>query len=169
MPGWIVQNEHNHSSLQDEVRVHVKVWIEISILIFYEHGWWQPFRIEFTCRILHRCHLSKPLTVSVQGNCSSMHSNNSNGDRDMLQSILQTQSVLWWTGNHEGDLLGAWLQHLYASLWGCRNSWVTDLCLPSVWSWWVVHRILVSWSHFWESTCHQFSYNLNPPMVELYC
>ena len=38
MPGWIDQTEHHHSSLQDEGNSHGEVWIELSILLFHEHG-----------------------------------------------------------------------------------------------------------------------------------
>ena len=56
--------------------------------------------------ILHRFHLSLPLTVSVQGNFISEHSNNMKGERNMGCIIIQSQTVFLCTVKQEGGLLG---------------------------------------------------------------
>ena len=45
--------------------------------------------------ILQVCHYSMSPTVSVQGKFRSMHYNNRKGERDLLQSILKTQSEFY--------------------------------------------------------------------------
>ena len=77
-----------------------------AILIFHEHGCWQPFRPEVPWNILHIFHWSMSPTVSVQGNCRSVYSNNSKGENNLGWIIIQYQSVSWWTGNQEEGLLG---------------------------------------------------------------
>ena len=45
-------------------------------------------------------------TVSVQGYCRSVNDNNSKGENDLGQSILETNTFFWWTVNQEEGLIG---------------------------------------------------------------
>ena len=63
---------------------------------------------------------------------------------------------VYFTGNQEEGLIEVYLPHWDISWCGCRSSWCPGQSRLWVLSWWGVHRILVSWSHVWESTCHTF-------------
>ena len=45
----------------------------------------------------------------------SVNFNNSKGDSNLALSILEAQSIFWWTGKKEGDLIGVQSPHLDTS------------------------------------------------------
>ena len=57
-------------------------------------------------KILHMGNFSRLTIVSVKVNFMFVNSKNNMGERNMAQSILQTQSVFLWTYNQGGVILG---------------------------------------------------------------
>ena len=106
-------------------------------------------------------------TVIFQGKCRYDNSKNRKGYHDLERSIIQTQSVFWFTGNQEESILGIYSPHWDTSWCVSISSWGPDKCCLWLISWRGVHIILVIWSHVWESTCHQFLRKLN--MIHNWC
>ena len=110
-----------------------------------------------------------PPTLSVQRKCRSYHSMNRKGNHNMVQSSIQYQSLFLWNFKKEEILLVVYPPHWDTSWCGCRISWGWYHCRLWVLPWWLFHIILVRWSQVWESTCHQFFYNVHLPIVDPSC
>ena len=129
---WMIlrigQTGNHHWSLQGEVLIHGKFWIEFLPWYFMIIGS-ENFRPEVTRRVWHRYNFSRIPKGSVHGNCMSLYSKNRKDDKYLARSIIENMSVFWWNGNQEGDIIGVYSPHWDTCWCGCRHYWGPDQCL----------------------------------------